>query len=504
MANRRLSFLLNRRHLTTACGSAVVPVVLRSTAAVAIFALFQPVSSPAFAQSQNAPPAQLYTNEDIPKPGKKPTNAVKSAIDPRLVTAVQLQSRKKIDKALNLLNAILSEKPDDVRALLVRGQIYMKEDRFDLAINDFTSILSRNPKNIAARSLRAKTYMYSKQFDKAVADCNHVLEQKPNDEAALYLRGTCRIYVFDVENGLRDLEKVKSQKEHAQVYFTSGAAYINVGRLNDAIANYSKTIMLNPRHGLAYMIRGRCFYNQGDYQKAIKDYSLALENNKGYWRIHMLRAKAYEKAGEHAKANRDLELATINEPDMAVGFYSSSVEDAVGRVRKPSTTRGASKSELLAESFKLRDRKDFAGALKVLERVLQREPTDASARYQHGKILMDMQNYDGAIKDFVWVVHSDSVMAEQISRLIAIAFYKNKDYQRAIWACNGALFWDEYWLEGYIYKAMALDAMKQTAEAKKFYKQFLSTLKEPKALKTCGASKTELAAWEKLARAKVR
>lgn len=350
--------------------------------------------------------------------------------------------------------------------------------------------------------------MFSKDFKNAVADCNRVLEIDPNNVGALYWRGTSRAYVYDMEDGLRDLEKARALQPQAQVFFTSGATYINLDRLEEATAAYTKTLSLNPRHGLAYMMRGRCHYNLKNYQKAIKDYTLALENNKGYWRIYLLRALAYEKVGDKAKASRDLELATVNEPDMAVGFYSSSVEDAIADVAKPGTKGGAAHAvsrvdAQMPEVFKLREKGDLKGALKVLERTLKQNPTDASARYQHGKILMDLHDYSGAIDDFIWVTHSDSTMAEQVSRLIVIAFYRNREFKHALWACNGALFWDEFWAEGYFFKAQALEALKRNAEAKKLYKQFLDVMENGKAERGSTASKADLAAWKKIARAKI-
>ncbi|MBX3138293.1 hypothetical protein KF707_18835 [Candidatus Obscuribacterales bacterium] len=117
---------------------------------------------------------------------------------------------------------------------------------------------------------------------------------------------------------------------------------------------------------------------------------------------------------------------------------------------------------------------------------------------------MDMHDYDGAIADFIWVAHSDSTMAEQVSRLIAIAFYRNKEFQHALWACNGALFWDENWIEGYFFKAQALEALKRHAEAKRFYGEFLQVMKNAKAVRASTASKTELAAWSEIARERTR
>lgn len=429
--------------------------------------------------------------------------------DPRLQLAVTLANKKKIDRALSVLDQMLSERPDDERALMVRGRIFLQEERLGSAIKDFTAILNRNHKNTSALVYRAKSYVLSKDFKNAVADCDRVLLIEPNNVAALYWRGTSRAYVFDLEVGLRDLEKARKIKPHAQMFFTSGAVYVNLDRLDDAIDAYSKTLMLNPRHGLAYMIRGRCYYNLKNYQKAVRDYTLALENNKGYWRIYLLRALAYEKLGDKAKAGRDLEWASVNEPDMAVGFYSPGVDAAVASARKSGGAGSvkvnvAGSNSQLAEVFKLREKKDLKGALSLLEKILKHSPADASARYQHGKILMDKHDYAGAIADFIWVTHSDSTMAEQVSRLLAVAFYRNREFKHALWACNGALFWDDNWLEGYFVKAQTLEALKQTSEAKRYYRRFLDGVGDAKAVRGSAASKADLDAWAAVARERIR
>jgi tetratricopeptide (TPR) repeat protein len=437
-------------------------------------------------------------------PVKQSASAREDPLEYKFQLAQSLARKKKVKEAIAVVNSILQDRPGDQRALMWRGQAYLKDDREFRAIEDFSEVLKQNPNKFLALIYRAKAYVFTKQFQKAINDCNRILETSPRDRAALYWRGVSLAYTYNMEEGLRDLELANSIRPHSQIYFTSGAAYVNLCRLEDAIKAYTKTLAMNPRHSLAYMTRGRCYYNLKNYQKAIRDYALGTENNKGYWRVHLYLAQAYEKIGERDKASRELELASVNEPELAEGYYSSSVEDAIEAVEKSGAARGGAEVDaFVAEALKLREKKDDEGALRALNKALELDPADHAAHLQRGRLRMDKHDWDAALADFLWIVHAGDRDSEGVSRMCVTALLAKKDYKRAVYACNGAMFWDEYWLAGYFYKAQALEGLMKREEAKSFYKQFLVMLKNPKAVKESGASKAELASWEKIARSKV-
>ncbi|MBX3138295.1 tetratricopeptide repeat protein [Candidatus Obscuribacterales bacterium] len=157
-----------------------------------------------------------------------------------------MANKKKIDRALSVLDGMLKEKPDDDRALMVRGRIFLQEERFGSAIKDFSAIIRRNPKSTTALVYRAKSYVLSKDFKNAVADRDRILGARANQRCRALLAARVAHMFLTWSWGLRDLEKARSLKPHAQMFFTSGATYINLDRLNDAIDAYTKTLAMNP------------------------------------------------------------------------------------------------------------------------------------------------------------------------------------------------------------------------------------------------------------------
>ena len=65
-------------------------------------------------------------------------------------------------------------------------------------------------------------------------------------------------------------------ENRSKIYFNRGLAYDNQGRYDQAIANYSRAIELNPDYVSAYYNRGNAYDNQGRYHQAIADYSRAI------------------------------------------------------------------------------------------------------------------------------------------------------------------------------------------------------------------------------------
>jgi Flp pilus assembly protein TadD len=61
----------------------------------------------------------------------------------------------------------------------------------------------------------------------------------------------------------------------ALVYSSRGLVLINLGKFEDAIADYSRVIQLNPNDAWAYHNRGLAFEKLGKLEEAGRDYSKA-------------------------------------------------------------------------------------------------------------------------------------------------------------------------------------------------------------------------------------
>src|SRR5215510_7546957 len=65
---------------------------------------------------------------------------------------------------------------------------------------------------------------------------------------------------------------IEQNSRHSHAYNSRGDAYLALGEIDRAIADYSKQIALNPRHGYAYNGRGNANLAKGNIEAASDDF----------------------------------------------------------------------------------------------------------------------------------------------------------------------------------------------------------------------------------------
>lgn len=88
---------------------------------------------------------------------------------------------------------------------------------------------------------------------------------------------------------------------------TASEASTHVQRGNDhyanhlyeqALAEYSRAIELDPKLAQAYYGRGNVYYRQNDYKRALAEFDQAIELDPKYWAAYNERAKVYARLGQ--------------------------------------------------------------------------------------------------------------------------------------------------------------------------------------------------------------
>ncbi|MFM8331132.1 MAG: tetratricopeptide repeat protein [Candidatus Methylumidiphilus sp.] len=96
------------------------------------------------------------------------------------------------------------------------------------------------------------------------------------------------------------------------------------GKTDEAIAEYTKEISLDPKYRSAYFMRGQLYVNKGKYDEAIADYtkaiSLIVKPKSDDAPYYLLRGKAYHLKKEYDLAIIDYTTA-INLNSGGIGDY---------------------------------------------------------------------------------------------------------------------------------------------------------------------------------------
>jgi tetratricopeptide (TPR) repeat protein len=105
-----------------------------------------------------------------------------------------------------------------------------------------------------------------------------------------------------------------SREDLSIVYYNRGFAWMKKGDDDQAIADFTEAIAINPRFDEAYYNRGRAWHDKGDYGKAIGDYTRAIEIDPRDAFVYFNRGSAWMKKGDYDKAIADYTQAIEIDP----------------------------------------------------------------------------------------------------------------------------------------------------------------------------------------------
>ena len=163
-------------------------------------------------------------------------------------------NRKYIINLLPLLILTLLLGCRDIeQATVNRGFRWYNRGENDVAIQTFSEVLRSNPSNKYALAGRGDCFAEKKEYEKALVDYNAGIESAPTWAVIYYHRGLC-------------------WQEYAQLY-----GWYDESKLICALADYKKSIELDPTYIAPYI--NRAFINKllGKYDLAISDYENIIE-----------------------------------------------------------------------------------------------------------------------------------------------------------------------------------------------------------------------------------
>lgn len=91
-------------------------------------------------------------------------------------------------------------------------------------------------------------------------------------------------------------------------YYNRGIAKMELGRFQDAIADYDRAIKIMPDFALAYNNRGVAKYELGRFEDAIADYNKAIKIMPDFAPAYYNRGAAKEKLGDKEGAKEDMKM----------------------------------------------------------------------------------------------------------------------------------------------------------------------------------------------------
>ena len=159
----------------------------------------------------------------------------------------------------------------------------------------------------------------------------------------------------------------------AEAYLNRGNAKYNLGRYEEALADYTEAIRLKPDYAVAYHNRGNAKDDLGRSEEALADYTEAIRLKPDYAEAYTNRGIAKDNLGRSEEALADYTEAIRLKPDYAGAYHNRGfAKDNLGR----------SEEALADYTEAIRLKPDYALAIRnkqLAEEALAKSRTTASA-----------------------------------------------------------------------------------------------------------------------------
>lgn len=178
------------------------------------------------------------------------------------------------------IDAALKLEPANHDALVARAEMAADAGDFTQAIRTYSHVLAKTPDNLSA--LVARGIVLARSGDAAAAERDFANARKRPDitEAANELCWQKATRGILLESALKDCTQLLARVPADASYLDSdGFVLLRLGRLDEAIAVYNKTLALNPYLPTSLYGRGIAYARKGDEVRAKADLAAAERIN---------------------------------------------------------------------------------------------------------------------------------------------------------------------------------------------------------------------------------
>ncbi len=173
-----------------------------------------------------------------------------------------------LPKALEYLNRSLAYSPNNLGALLFRGNVYGMMGEYDKSITDFENVLEKNPGNEEALNGISVGYAITGKKDLAVDNFLKIIKRRPNNATALQNLGILYYNIGNYDEAIKVLTRLgQLDQTDAKTYYYLALSYFNLTDYNNSVNSINSAIKINPT-AENYLLKSKILFNAGKYQES--------------------------------------------------------------------------------------------------------------------------------------------------------------------------------------------------------------------------------------------
>ena len=242
---------------------------------------------------------------------------------------------------------------------------------------------------------------------------NLFIKRVDRNEAAVSLEATDLLVRGDFKNYLKGINSFKEERYPEALFYFSKIK----GELKDKKIHWYK---------------GRAYLYTQNYSKAIEEF--LKDQTLGNKRTDFELARAYARMDSMDKTIQYLS-SYFKDPY----HFSTPVEgdtcfnDFAGNEKWEEFLEANARTQrhkLMAEVEQRKKRKDYVGALALVNKAIKSDSTNAFLYHTRAFILMEQKKYDAAIVDYRKELSLDSTKIDEVYRSMAVVYARKGDYPR--------------------------------------------------------------------------
>ncbi|MCK4666370.1 tetratricopeptide repeat protein [Candidatus Dependentiae bacterium] len=334
------------------------------------------------------------------------------------------------ENALDLMKEVISKK-EEVKYLILLGEIYLKMERTTDAVDMFSIVIEREPENFKIYKLLSEIEFNAENFDKSLELINKAIDMGLNKDEVLEQMANIYVNTNRYEEAIAVFEELLDKgigegNIHAQL----GAAYLMLGNNVKAQQNLMHSIELDQSAGECFFKMGEIFLKQKKFVQSIKTLEKAKEKKFDDQNLHFYLGVAYHSIKKEDLAQREFEIALQDQrDDYFVHKYLGEIYFYQGKYEKAaieySRAREINPKKIEIYSFLARsylETKEYQKVIELVDYVLKFEKQNIQLHIMKCSALFQLEKYEDAEKILTQVLKVDSNNQDALNLIGKIFF----------------------------------------------------------------------------------
>lgn len=177
-----------------------------------------------------------------------------------------------LPRAAETFRKLLGIDPENEKSRILLAIVLMDQNLWDEAEKELVYAVEKNPNKTGAYGFLASLYFEKGDLEKAELNARKSLAINPQSGADITL-GRVAMARKDMEEAEKQFEShTQSWPANADGFVYLAKVKAELGKTDEAVANYEKAVKLDPRLDKYILEAGKLYEDEGEYQKAVDLY----------------------------------------------------------------------------------------------------------------------------------------------------------------------------------------------------------------------------------------